>query len=74
MESNKNRINSAKKAEKYLIYFTDQHITDVVADDWRVREAKFLCFFLNGKEVFIANFNNIYGFCPIESRENMVKI
>jgi hypothetical protein len=70
MESNKNRINPEKKVEKYLIYFTNQHITDVVADDWRVRESKFLCFFLDGREVFIANFNNIYGFCPMEVVSN----
>lgn len=58
-----------KKAEKYLIYFTNQYITDVVADDWRVREGKFLFFFLNGREVFVANFNNIYGFCSMEKED-----
>ena len=65
MESSKIGL---KKAEKYLIYFTNQYITDVIADDWRVREGRFLIFYLKGKEVFVANFNNIYAFGLIEER------
>lgn len=65
MESSKN---GPKTVEKYLIYFTNQYITDVIADDWKIRDGRFLIFYLNGKEVSVVNFNNIFAFSVMEKR------
>lgn len=57
--------------ERYVIYFTNQHITDVIADDWRIRDGHFLIFYLNGKEISVYNFSNIFGFCSMGKLKKM---
>lgn len=54
--------------EKYLIYFTDSYVTSIIADDWKVRDGKFLIFYMSGQEVAMYNFNNIYGFCKLSPK------
>ena len=54
-------------SKRYLVYFTDSYVTSVVADDWKIRDGRFLIFYLRGAEIGIYNFNNIYGFCELSS-------
>lgn len=62
MESSRNVLG---EPEKYLIYFTNQYITDVIADDWKIRDGRFLIFYLRGREISVYNFSNIFGFCSM---------
>ena len=54
---------------RFLIYFTDSYVTSVVADNWKIRNGKFLIFYIDEQEVAMYNFDRIYGFCEL-SREN----
>lgn len=56
------------ETSRYLIYFTDFYVTSVVADNWKIRDGKFLIFYIGNTEVGMYNFNNIYGFCRISGQ------
>jgi hypothetical protein len=49
----------------YLVYFTDSYVTSVKASYWKIRDGKFLIFYIGENEVAMYNFNNIYGFCQL---------